>query len=347
MAPLTQSISERFSQSIAPVNSAVHSMASSAQSACCCQESVTAKLCAFARAFYAQSPAGSRPIFRDEKAYALMGRDEYENMGRLIQCVYRPECLKCPCGAVDWAKAADELKNYIAPVPLSRAAYAEEKLELYTEQFGQCQYVICGAGMDTYSLRCRRPNIVIYEIDRPETQEYKRARLAELNWNRLSARTHYVPANFFADDWMASLIHSGFDPERPAFFSILGLTYYLSLPVFEKMLRQIARISSAGTQLVFDFPDEMSFSPSASESFVHLAKIASDVGEPMRGGFSPAQIATALMRCGQEIQEHLTPQKIQQRFFEGQDGGLNACENVHFILAKKISSQLSAELLLR
>ena len=101
MAPLTQSISERFSQSIDPVNSAVHSMASSAQSACCCQESVTAKLCAFARAFYAQSPAGSRPIFRDEKAYALMGRDEYENMGRLIQCGYRPECLKGSEGCED------------------------------------------------------------------------------------------------------------------------------------------------------------------------------------------------------------------------------------------------------
>ena len=293
--------------------------------------SVTAKLCAFARAFHAKHDA--ERVFIDSRAYELLGKNEYENMARLIGRGYRQEAPGTD--GFDWQKIKKHLDKYIAPIPLSRAAYAEQNLASYAADAGYCQYVICGAGLDTFSLRSQNKNIAIYEIDRPETQRYKREKLGRLSPKKLCPDVHYVSADFFSDNWTDKLIQSGFSPRRPAFFSILGVTYYLTLPVFEKMLAQIAGISAAGSRLVFDFPDETSFSPAAPERFVHLAKIVAQVGEPMRCGYSAADIASALRRRGHAIEEHLTPQKIQERFFEGSSLSQRAYENIHFILAKR------------
>jgi O-methyltransferase involved in polyketide biosynthesis len=115
----------------------------------------------------------------------------------------------------------------------------------------------------------------------------------------------------------------------------LGVTYYLTLPVFEETLGRIGGISSFGSKLVFDFPDDTTFKIGTAERVHTLSKITDSLGETMQHGYSVAEIDGALMRHGFITDDHASPEKIQRRFFDGRTDGQRAYENIHFILAKK------------
>ena len=87
------------------------------------------------------------------------------------------------------------ISEYIAPIPLSRIHFTESRLEQYAYQNGRIQYVICGAGSDTFSFRNPNPDIEIFEIDHPDTQRYKRERIRQLEWN-VPKNVHFVPVDF-------------------------------------------------------------------------------------------------------------------------------------------------------
>ena len=128
---------------------------------------------------------------------------------------------------------------------------------------------------------------------------------------------------------------SGFDPSIPAFFSILGVTYYLTLPVFEQTVEKIGSISVSGNKVVFDFPDESTFKSDSAERVHRLSEITAKLGEPMQHGFSLTEIGTVLDRHGFMIDIHETPETIQRQFFEGRTDNQMAFENIHFISAVK------------
>lgn len=295
------------------------------------QESTTAKLCSFARAFH--SNYEKQKVFDDYLAFDLMGKEEYDEIGQLIEHEY--DITAFDAGrSFSSAKIRASLNRYISPIPLSRIAYAERELDLFVRERGKCQYVICGAGMDTFAFRNANPNIMIFEIDHPDTQQYKLEKIRRLEWN-MRENVKYVPVDFAKDNMAEKLKASGFDPKLPSFFSILGVTYYLTLPVFENTLEKISSISSTGSKLVFDFPDETTLSPNAAQRVIRLAEITAALGEPMLHGYTVSEVEDALERHGYIIDDHATPQKIQKRFFAGQNAEQSAFENIHFILAKK------------
>ena len=294
-------------------------------------ESVTAKLCSFARAYHSDHERNK--IFDDYLAYDLMGQEEYEQIGQLIEHNYRNE-LYDPAYFFSGARIKDKLNKYISPIPLSRAAFTERELSMFTRERGECQYVICGAGMDTFAFRNENPNIKVFEIDHPDTQRYKLERIRQLEWN-IPKNVHYVAVDFSKDDMAAELTKAGYDPSAPSFFAILGVTYYLTLPVFEETLERISAVSSFGSKVAFDFPDDTTFRKDAPERAHTLSQITASLGEPMKHGYSVEQVNEALGRHGFLIDEHESPEKIQNRFFNGRTDGQKAYENIHFILAKK------------
>ena len=192
---------------------------------------------------------------------------------------------------------------------MSRIAFAEQKLTRFAEENGRCQYVICGAGMDTFAFRNENPDIQVFELDHPDTQRYKLERIRTLEWN-IPKNVRYVPIDFSKDDMIRRLKESGFDPSVPSFFAILGVTYYLTLPVFEQTIEKISRISVPGNKVVFDFPDETTFKEEGVERVRRLSEIKAKLGEPMQHGFSLSEIATALDRHGFMIDTHETPKTI-------------------------------------
>ncbi len=124
------------------------------------------------------------------------------------------------------------------------------------------------------------------------------------------------------------LKNAGFDKSLPTFFAILGVTYYLTLPVFEQTIEKISRISVCGNRLVFDFPDETTFDEKVAERVYRLT-------QPMVHGFTVAEIRRALSRHGFAVTAHETPKIIQKHFFENRAEGQTAFENIHFMLAEK------------
>lgn len=294
-------------------------------------ESVTAKLCSFARAYHSNHEKNK--IFDDYLAYDLMGKEEYEQIGQLIEHDYK-EALFDPAYAFSGARIRLNLNKYISPIPLSRAAFAERELARFAWERGECQYVICGAGMDTFAFRNENPKIKIFEIDHPDTQRYKLERIRQLEWN-IPGNVHYVAVDFSKDDMAAELTKAGYDSAAPSFFAILGVTYYLTLPVFEETLERISAISSFGSKVVFDFPDDTTFREDTPERVRTLSGITESLGEPMKHGYSAPEVSEALERHGFITDEHASPEKIQRRFFDGRTDGQRAYENIHFILAKK------------
>ena len=287
------------------------------------QESMTAKLCSFARAYH--SNYGRKKIFDDYLAYDMMGKEEYEEIGQLIEHDFDVEKYD-PRESFTGNIVYPALIEYISPIPVSRIAFAEQELLRFAGQHGKCQYVICGAGMDTFAFRNEDPDITIFELDHPDTQE--------LEWN-IPKNVRYVPIDFSKDDMTDVLKNAGFDPEIPAFFAILGVTYYLTLPVFEQTIEKIGSISPGGNKVVFDFPDETTFQENGVERVRRLSEITAKLGEPMQHGFSVSEIDQALMRHGFRIDTHETPETIQRHFFEDRTDNQKAFENIHFILAVK------------
>lgn len=304
------------------------------------QESITAQLCLFARAFH--SNYGKEKIFDDYLSFDLMGREQYEEIGQLIENDFDPEkfdrnrwfCHK---------NIKDILYKYILPIPLSRIKFAEIELENFAKLKGamgeKIQYVICGAGMDSFAFRNQIHNIKIFEVDHPDTQRYKLERIKKLEWI-IPENLTFVPVDFSKDSLKEKLLEKGFEPNLPTFTAILGVTYYLTLPVFEQTLKIISELSPEGSKLIFDFPDERTFSEELKKNaprVQELADVTEKLGEPMLHGFSTEEVKQALERNAFELASHYRPETIQDLYFEGRSDGLKAYENVHFIVAEKTS----------
>lgn len=298
-------------------------------------ESITAKLCSFARAYHSNHERSK--IFDDYLAYDLMGKEEYEEIGQLIEHDYDSGCYD-PAYTFKGSRIREKLNKYISPIPLSRAAFAEKELEKFAKEKDRCQYVICGAGMDTFGFRNADRRIKTFEIDHPDTQRYKIEKIKELEWN-IPDNLFYVPVDFSVDDMTVKLKDAGFDPEIPSFFAILGVTYYLTLPVFEETLERIAMVTSPGSKVVFDFPDDTTFGKGVAERVQTLSEITDSLGEPMVHGYAVPEVYNALAAHGFKTDEHASPEKIQKIFFENRTDDQRAFENIHLIIAKKVRNR--------
>ena len=286
------------------------------------QESATAKLCAFARAWHAIHDR--EKIFDDDLAFDLMGRAEYD---AAYETVSRGFGLsETPFSREDTEQIIAE---YIAPIPLSRIHFAEHRLHDFAAKYGSIQYVICGAGSDTFLFRNDDPAIGIFEIDHPDTQRYKLERIRQLEWN-IRPNVHFVPVDFEQQRMTEQLLNAGFDPQKPSFFSILGVTYYLTLDVFSETLRQIAALSAAGSAVVFDYPMKTGRFPAR----VHrLEQITAALGEHMRGGYDYNEVSRALYALGFQIDTYLSPEQVQAEYFAGRTDRMKAFENVSLLSA--------------
>ena len=281
------------------------------------QESYTAKLCAFARAWH--SNTARQKIFDDYLAYDLMGWEGYESIKAEILRRYTD-------GTRDGL--ARFVNEYFAPIPLARLRFTESRLQRFAEH-GKVQYVICGAGADSFSFRNANQDIEVFEVDHPDTQRYKRERIRALEWN-IPKNVHFVPVDFEKETMVGRLLSAGFSPEKPTFFSILGVTYYLTLPVFTETLRQIELLASLGSVLVFDLPLRSGERPPRVAA---LERITADLGEPMRGGYDHAEVSRALYALGFQIDTYYTPRMVQEHYFADRADGMHAWENVCLLSA--------------
>ena len=299
------------------------------------QVSKTAKGTAFMRAYHA---ACDHPkIFDDFLAHRFITAEERLDReerhlkafrlfdpARAAACPDRASALAC------WMQSSAP-----PPVVLGRARYAEDHLEAAVRRQEVQQYVILGAGLDTFALRRSHllAQLKVFEVDHPATQAYKRLRLREAGLEE-PAQLHFLPVDFSRDNLAAALRRSSYDPQAPSFFSWLGVTYYLTRQAMLATLGAIAEVSPAGSAVIFDYLDTDAFVPEKAARRVQvMGELVRMLGEPMITGLDPATLAADLAAVGLRLLEDLSPEDIQSRFFAGRLDGYHACEHAHFAWA--------------
>lgn len=296
------------------------------------ESSLTSLVSAFSRAYHIKHDAPV--IFNDTFAQNFLTDGEYEaisqNMASGI-AFFSPEKATELSGdeALKWVNQIQ-----LSPTPLARAAFSEQVV-LNEINLGAEQYVILGAGLDTFAWRYPDVNLHIFEVDHPASQQFKRERLAEASI-QLPTNLTFVPMDFAKELSLASLITQGFDPTKKTVFSLLGVTYYLTKEIFEQLLHTLFKDLPKGSSIIFDIADERLFTETGIFSRVqNMVQMAAASGEPMQFCSSIAQLEQFLEQQDMHIFEHLSPQGIQDRYFADREDDLQAFETIHYVHAVK------------
>ncbi len=305
------------------------------------QASFTAMSVAYMRAYH--SLHAKNKIFDDYLAYNLIPNEKIALIEQywIDQCwtwdqqLNDTETTASHSGQTITVKSLEQAAHEFAGTFSSRARYAEDALEKAVNQ-GVKQYVILGAGMDTFAFRQSEmmEHLEVFEVDHPATQEFKLHRLVELGWKH-PAKLHFIPMDFTKESLVTALTSSSsYDPKIKSFFNWLGVTYFLTLDEVFRTLRSISGVAPAGSIVVFDYLDTYAFipekmSPKMKESLEFLRNI----GEPMLTGFNPSTLAEDLSGLGFHLLENLSPEDIEERYFQGRTDGYHAQEHGYFACA--------------
>lgn len=293
--------------------------------------SITALMSAFGRAYHTLNV--DNPIFADTKARELMSDEEYRQISDYIIGgidFFAPDKKDCLENREEMLKYL--VNTQIAPTPLARAAFCENALKT-SMQTGTEQYVILGAGLDTFAFREQAflKKYDVFELDHPLTQEDKKERIERAGWT-VPEKLHFVPIDFTKDDMCTKLSESGFNPQKKTFFSWLGVNMYLNRQAIENMLQNIAALSADGSDLVFDYADEGLF-VSNVKRVQNMLAMAKAGGEEMQSSFDQMNLELMLSEYGFFVYEHLNYNEIQNRFFSGRDDWLSAFEHINYVHA--------------
>ena len=293
--------------------------------------SITALMSAFGRAFHAENE--EHPVFRDSLAKELMTEEEYTAVQKYLlggAPFFEPEIDPAVLQPKELLRRL--VNVHIAPSPLCRAAYTEQALKTAVLT-GTKQYVILGAGLDTFAFR--EPEFLskhrVFEVDHPLTQADKKERITRAGWT-IPDNLTFVPVDFTKDSLAQRLVAAGFDPSAKSFFSWLGVTYYLSAEAIDTMLPTLSSLCADGSTLVFDYPDE-NFFAAPEKRVQNTIMMAKAGGEPMQSAFSYSELEKLLEKHGFLIYELLTSDTIQRDIIDKTGADLKAFEHINYCLA--------------
>jgi methyltransferase (TIGR00027 family) len=217
---------------------------------------------------------------------------------------------------------------------VARARFIED---LVAEQAGHgvAQYVLLGAGLDTFAQR--RPEIAsrmrVFEVDQPGPQAWKRQRLTELgygvpDWLRL------VPVNFEQNgSWWQELAVAGFDPGQPAVVASTGVSMYLSKDATAATLRQLAGLAS-GSTLAMTFLLPRDLLGDADRAGLRAAdQGARASGTPFVSFYEPQEMLAMAREAGFAGVRHVSGASLGERYFGGRSDGLRPSTGEDFVVA--------------
>jgi methyltransferase (TIGR00027 family) len=217
---------------------------------------------------------------------------------------------------------------------VARARFVEDLVVEQSER-GVAQYVILGAGLDTFAQR--RPEIAshlrVFEVDQPGPQAWKRRRLAELGygvpeWLRL------VPVDFEgSESWWDQLLAADFDPARSAVVVSTGVTLYLSKEANAATLRQMAELASGSTlAMTFLLPSEL-VEDVLRPGFEAAEKGARAAGTPFISFYTPDEMIALARQAGFRDARHIDAAALNERYFGMRADGLRTARGEELLVA--------------
>ncbi len=224
-------------------------------------------------------------------------------------------------------------RGYRAAI-VARARYIEDLVTEKARQ-GISQYVILGAGLDTFAQR--RPELAakirVFEIDKPDTQAWKRQRLMELGFG-ISSHLQLVPVDFEAgDSWRERLEANGFNAKCPAVLASTGVAMYLTQEANRATLREIATLAPGSTlAMTFMLPTDL-VDPEERAQYEMVQERARAAGTPFLSMFRPPEIVAMAREAGFREVKHVSRAELIQRYFEGRADGLRPSSGEAFLVA--------------
>src|SRR5215475_6176762 len=243
--------------------------------------------------------------------------------------------LKLAAPEVGWRSRPD-MSPFTKPFRASIVARARFIEDLSAEQAvrGVRQYVILGAGLDTFAQR--RPELasrlLVFEIDQPGPQAWKRQRLVDLGLG-IPSFLKLVPVDFEAGDaWWERLAAAGFDPGSPAVVASTGVSMYLTKDAIAAMLRRIAALAAGSTlAMSFMLPIELA-DPEVRPGIERAATGARASGTPFISFFTPTKMLTLARDAGFREARHVSAAALALRYFADRTDGLRPPHNSEELL---------------
>jgi len=254
------------------------------------------------------------PVFDDPLALKIIGEEAETELreGRDVRAM----------------TTSNGLRAFIA----TRSRFAEDCLAEAMAR-GVGQYVLLGAGLDTFAYRAIRKGLRVFEVDHPATQAWKRARLSEIRIAPPDWVT-YAPVDFERETIREGLARAGFDFASPAMFAWLGVVPYLTREAVTGTLAFVASLAK-GSEIVFDYAQTPG--KESTEQRAHFDAMAERVaasGEPFRSFFEADALLCDVKALGFSFAENLNAAALNARYFQGRDDGLALRGRGHLMHAR-------------
>lgn len=237
----------------------------------------------------------------------------------------------------DWRRRPDmepHVTSALRAAVVTRSRFIEDLIADQADR-GVTQYVILGAGLDTFAQR--RPEIAsrlrVFEVDQPGPQAWKRHRLVELGYG-IPDWLHLVPVDFEAsEDWLEQLAAAGFEPGRPTVVVSTGVTMYLTKDATAATLRQIAGLAPGSTlAMTFLLPAELL--DDADRPGLRASKEGAQAsGTPFISFYSPPEMLALAREAGFEDARHVPGASLAHRYFARRTDGLRPSSGEDLLLA--------------
>jgi len=233
---------------------------------------------------------------------------------------YALKIIGADAAAATRARAEGRVSSSFRAFMAVRSRYSEDELARAVAR-GVRQYVVLGAGLDTFAWRNPWGDVRVFEVDFPSTQHWKRQRLANVGMGDPPWLT-YAPVDFESQTLADGLRAAGFQEDWPAYFSWLGVTMYLTREAFEGTAAFMGTLP-AGSGVAFDYAVERSelgvFERLALD---HLGRKVAAMGEPFQLFFRPAELAATMRRLGFGDLEDVGRDELNARYLKDRADGL-------------------------
>lgn len=252
-------------------------------------------------------------VFTDPLARSILGREADAIIARL---------------------SADPTLRPMRIFMAARSRFAEECLGAAVSR-GVRQAVVLGAGLDTFSLRnpYSELGLRVFEVDHPSTQAWKLKRLAEAGLAVATSST-FAAVDFESQGLSSGLLAAGFKPDRPAFFTWLGVVPYLEREAIGATLGYISSVP--GAEVVFDYSEPLeNYPPERRADVAALGARAAEAGEPWLSHFDPAEISQNLCEHGFQDLEDLGLAEISIRYLGAPAAETTRHPGPHVIRARR------------
>ena len=214
---------------------------------------------------------------------------------------------------------------------VGRSRYAEDQLHAAIER-GVTQYVLVGAGLDSFTLRQaqQHPQLKIYEVDHPDTQAAKQSKLRQ--FGELPANVEFVAIDFEKESIADALARSSIKRDQAAFFSWLGTTHYLEPETTLNTLASIAQIAAQGSEVVLDYSiDYRELEGIERLGTLFVSQFTRFLKEPLKGQFRPKTLHQTAAQMGYQVIEDLSGDGLSERYFQARSDHIRHTIATHML----------------